>query len=142
MVNLQLTRWSPDTCDCVIEYEWDRDVDASVRIHTGKNIVKDCPDHAGLGNPANFYNTILNENQRKNGTQKEILENFIQLRDEDGDGNFTFKKGIEISYFWTGTDNDRVLHLTVTGFNLTPPQKATVQGILDSRFGVGKVIIE
>lgn len=142
MVNIQVTRWSPDTCDCVIDYEWDKDLDASVRVHTGKNIIKDCPDHSDLGNPQDFYNAILDENQRKNKTQQELLENFVMLRDTDADGNFTFKQGIDISYFWTGTNDDRVLHLSVVGLTLTTQQKTIVQNILDNKFGEGKVLIE
>ena len=142
MVNLQITRWSPDTCSCIIDYEWDRDLPAISRVHTGKNIVKDCPDHSGLVEPKDFYDTILDENQRKNYTRQEIIEALSDVRKTDDKGNFIFKEGIDISFSWTGTNKDRLLHLSVTGFALTTQQKATVQGITDSRFGNGKVLIE
>jgi hypothetical protein len=114
MVRLTTTRWSPDTCKCVIDFEWDKD----------------------------FYDTILDENQRKNYTRQEIIEALSDVRQTDDKGNFIFKEGIDISFSWTGTNKDRLLHLSVTGFALTTQQKATVQGITDSRFGNGKVLIE
>jgi hypothetical protein len=135
-------RWSPDTCDCVIEYEFDADLDESSRTHTGNKVVKDCPEHSGLGTPSSFFNAILDENQRKNITRQDLLENVGDLAESLPDGGLDFKNGISFSFSWTGSDADRVLHIQISGYTLTAPQRTTVQTILDGRFGAGKVVID
>ncbi len=60
----QITRWSPDTCSCVIEYEWDDAVDPSVRIHTVYNILSACHGHPGT--PDQTFKAAIAANQAKN----------------------------------------------------------------------------
>ena len=141
MARLTITRWSPDTCGCVIDFEWDRDLLATSRVHTGKNIVKDCPDHSGLKTPTAFYDAILDENQRKNKVRQDILENVSALA-ETKDGELTFKDGITLSWSWEGKDDERILHLTVTGFTLNQGQKNAITTIANSRFGIDKVVFD
>ena len=141
MARLTVTRWSPDTCDCVIDFEWDRDLPVASRVHTGKNIFKDCPDHSGLKTPTNFYNVILDENQRKNKVRQDVLENVSALA-ETKDEALDFKDGITFDYSWQGRDDARILHVVVTGFTLTGGQKNTITAIADSKFGVDKVVFD
>lgn len=61
---IQTTRWTPDTCDCVIEYQWDDAVDPSVRVHTVYNILSACSDHPGT--PDETFQQALADNQAKN----------------------------------------------------------------------------
>jgi len=61
----KITRWSPDTCQCVLEYTWDSDTPAETRTHTFHRVVRSCPAHVTLQG-ANKYNEVKNENQNKN----------------------------------------------------------------------------
>lgn len=141
-MRLVTNRWQPDTCDCIIEFEFDADEPEATRTHTGKTIVKDCPEHSGLGTPQSFFNAILDENQRKNIVRKDLIDNFTQLQGTDDKGNIILKNGISINFYFTGQDDSRVLHISVSGYTLTTQQKTTIQNIADSRFGIGKVVIE
>lgn len=67
------TTWSPDTCGCVIEYDWDTDTSEDERVHTVSKIVKECPLHKGL-DIKTHYVTVLEENTRKNLAVGEIRE--------------------------------------------------------------------
>lgn len=62
---MKVTRWSPDTCGCVVEYEWDDTVPAKNRVRKFKACVRKCPRHAHLDDEA-VYNAITEENSRKN----------------------------------------------------------------------------
>ena len=67
---LKVTRWSPDTCGCILEYEWDDTKNESERTHTLKNIIKKCPAHH---DEPIVFNTVLDENKRKNTAFHTIL---------------------------------------------------------------------
>lgn len=134
--------YRPDTCDCEIEFEFDADEPEATRIHTGKRIVKDCPEHSGLGTPQSFFTAIMNENSRKNEVQNDILTNISSVADLNADGRYEWKKGITFSWYWTGVDNSRVIHIVISGYTLTTQQKTLVQNIANSRYGVGKVVFD
>lgn len=42
---ININRWSPDTCSCVVEYSWDDSVPAEQRVHKLHRIVTACPEH-------------------------------------------------------------------------------------------------
>jgi len=69
----KITTWSPDTCDCVINYEWDDTTPEDTRTHTVSSVVKKCSFHEGLNLSAN-YDAILEENTRKNLAIKKVKE--------------------------------------------------------------------
>lgn len=62
---IKTTRWSPDTCDCVIDYEWDSELSNELVIHTPVRLDKTCPAHGGLEVEAAFA-SIKSENSSKN----------------------------------------------------------------------------
>lgn len=137
---IKTTRWRPkDTCDCVIEYEWDDTTSNDTRVHTFKNIIK-CNAHSILADQ-DAYTHASEQNRRKNITLSEALDRFIALQETDTDGNIVLKKGISFNYSWSGSGDSRVLTISFTGVNLTTPQKNTLQTALNTRFGVGKVIV-
>jgi hypothetical protein len=74
MAKIQTTRWSPDTCGCVIEYSWDSDVAPEARVHTFKKTVEVCPAHAAHKDLNTHYSTVLEENRRKNYTLADAAE--------------------------------------------------------------------
>jgi hypothetical protein len=66
---MRTTRWSPDTCDCVIEYNIDETGNT-----TFKNTVKTCPAHSKHHGKTDHFSVVLEENQRKNKTLAEAAE--------------------------------------------------------------------
>ena len=138
----KITRYSPDTCTCVIEYTWDDTTTESNRVHTVSNVIQKCPAHNTLSNSQVFNAVIEVENPRKNKTIEKILESGPNsLYDVAQDGTRTFKQGITVSWSWSGTAPNRILTLTITGITLTQNQKNTIQTTLDNFFGSGNVIL-
>lgn len=142
---IKTTQWSPDTCGCVFEYEWDDELNEDNRTHNFKQVVKECTSHAHLqGNSKrDMYDSSLEENRRKNGTIQELIERaaaeFAQT-DPQGGGTVTLKNNINVSWTWSGTAPNRVMTLTTTGVTLTNQRKTQIQNFINNRFGTGKVI--
>ncbi len=140
----KITNWSPDTCSCVLQYSWDDTEPEDTRTHTPTNIVQRCSAHASLSDTNTVFNTVMDENPRKNLSLDEILQNAPSTAWYDIDaesGSRVFKKGITINWTWSGTAPNRNLTLTFTGVTLTTQQRNTLQTRLNNRFGNGKVVI-
>ena len=75
---LNITTWSPDTCKCEIEYEWDDAVSQDLRIHSAHKINKACPFHQ-FADKVQHYNAVHEENTRKNDVFSEVLEKIPSL---------------------------------------------------------------
>lgn len=119
----QITRWSPDTCECVIDYEWDDSQDENTRTHSFKRTIRACPEHKALaGKP--HYDQVLSENTRKNITFDVIQKAHPQVTPDN--------------YLWF-FDKDRVLQVSLVGVDLPEAAKKGLQTALDARFGEGKV---
>lgn len=69
---LKTTQWSPDTCGCIFEYEWDTDVPESTRTHTLKRLVTACAAHAGTERQR--YDAVVTENTAKNRGVSRVAE--------------------------------------------------------------------
>lgn len=134
------TRWSPDTCSCVIEYEWDDLDPPETRTHTLFNYVNRCTAHTILPNDSDRYLSVKEENTRKNIAHQGILDNGPNGLFDIVDGNRVLKNNIAISWSWGGIAPDRVLTISYSGITLTQQQKNAIQTFLNNRFG-GKVII-
>ena len=139
---IKTTQWSPDTCGCQFEYDWDDELSEDVRIHTFKRVAKECVSHAHLqgNNKRDMYDSSLEENRRKNGTLKELIDRATEFVEIKADGNPGFKNNINIDWEWSGTSPNRVFTITVTGITLTAQRKTNIQNFLNNRFGTGKVI--
>jgi hypothetical protein len=143
-MTIRTTSWSPDTCNCTLEYTWDDAVPEDQRTHTPANIVRRCSAHTPLADTNSVFNTIMEENPRKNRSFDEILQNAPNTNWFDIDaesGQRVFKKNIILNWNWTGTAPNRVLTLTFSGITLTTAQRNTLQTRLNTRFGSGKVIL-
>jgi hypothetical protein len=128
---IHTNQWSPDTCGCTIEFQWD---DANDQVHIPTQIVKDCPEHIGLVTPESMHTTLLKENRGKNGIWNRLhnVTEFPDLAELDNEGRVVLKNGVTITWFFTGQDDTRVLNVDLTGTPLTAQQKTLVQNWVDA----------
>ena len=132
-----VTRWSPDTCGCVLDFEWDTDDDPASRTHTIKNIIKKCPVHQSLS-VGDTWDAVQDENKRKNRVLKAIFDNVSSAVEEVVEGGQTVKKlKGNREYKWS-FDPDRTLAIDLVNFTLA--EKTSIQGIATTQFA-GKVRI-
>ena len=139
---INTTRYSPDTCDCVIEYDWDSTTNETNRVHTLKRFVNKCSAHIMLATDTDSWNCVFEENPRKGQALRTILDNSptTALYDIVG-GNRQLKPALGFNFSWSGTAPNRVLTISFSGITLTTQQKNTLQTALNTRFGSGKVLI-
>lgn len=83
---INTTRWSPDTCDCVLEYSWDTEVSEDQRVHTPTNVVRKCEEHKTKTNQE-VHIQVKNENIGKNVTLQEIADRLPSHAKVDEKGN-------------------------------------------------------
>jgi hypothetical protein len=138
---IRTTRWGPDTCQCILEYTWNDSLPQDQITTTFSNIVSACPSHIGLPSAQAIYNAVNEENPRKNMSLQQMLDTGPNTLYDIVNGNRQFKNGISVNFVWTGTAPNRVLTLTVAGITLTGAQRTTIQNALNTRFGVGKVVL-
>ena len=128
---LQVTRWSPDTCGCILEYEWDDTLDENARTHSFKKAVKLCEHHKALGaNKA--YEQVMSENTRKNQVWGFIED--MKSKAGEKDSIPTVAIG---DYTWS-FDKDRKLKVGFLG-KLKAGEKSSLQSLCDNEFGVNKI---
>jgi hypothetical protein len=138
-MTMKIIRWSPDTCNCVIEYVYDDTEPESTREHNLSSIVSACSAHQGTG--TTVWDTVNEENPRKNRALQIIIDNApLAFVNVDPQGNKTLKEGLSLDFTVAGTAPNRVFTLIFKGQTLTQTQIDFVQGKLDERFGVGKAI--
>jgi hypothetical protein len=111
----QVTQWSPDTCGCILKYEWDDTVPAEQRSHTVVEVVKKCKAHEKETKITDCYTKVKAENQLKNITLKQILDDLpADLKktvvNSDGVSVDDYKKEPTWSF-----DEDRKLHVKIEG---------------------------
>lgn len=146
MANNSILVWRPDTCGCVIHLAYDDRLSPDQRTFTpvtwedAEEIVRArrdagepninpnaqpsahlCPAHAHLVAPS-VYQTILDENLRKNQAIGAALEAVPDLKVRDIKWSF---------------DDERKLKLDVTG--ISDAQRGEIKSALDSKLGSGKV---
>ena len=138
---LNTTRWSPDTCECSVEYDWDSETTEANRVHTLKRFVNVCAAHASLPNDTARWNTLFNENPRKSRSLESVLANAPNSMYDIVDGVRQLKPNLRFDFFWTGVAPNRVLNISFPGISLTTNQRNTIQNVLNNRFGVGQVIL-
>lgn len=66
-------RWKPDTCGCILEYEFDADLPDGQRVMSAKDVVRACDAHPKEDKDAH-YGKILVENRGKNLALKKLLD--------------------------------------------------------------------
>ncbi len=123
---LQVTRWYPDTCDCVIDFQWDDTQTDATRTHSVKAIIKRCAAHREIPDDTQHFSTVLEENQKKNKVmaQASLLKADLSIQD--------------IQWYF---DQARVLHVGI-GSQLSEANKSDLQAWCESTFSKGQVIVE
>lgn len=58
---IKTTKWKLGTCECIVEYTWDTDVDEKIRIHTLKEFIEKCDAHSNTDNEV-LFNSFINKN--------------------------------------------------------------------------------
>ena len=140
------TRRTLDTCNCRVVYEWDSDLPLEQIVHTVSKYEYKCPDHenvSGIISDQDLYdNVVCKENGKKNQSFDMLLQNGpSSIYDLTPEGTKVFKKGISVSWSFTGIAPNRKLTITISGINLTANQIAAIQTKLNEKFGINDVVI-
>jgi hypothetical protein len=137
LANCNYTTWTNDTCGCTITYEWDkstmdtpelrehRPLDPNVTLigHSGPvEHHKKCKDHNHLEDTKHHFETVLEENQRKNRAHFHMNEG-----------------SIPIEWYWEGKAPNRILHVK----GETHKSKHEAQAVIDNELtDHGKVVLD
>lgn len=140
-MTIKITRWTNDTCGCVIDYTWDDALPPESITTNLSNVIEKCPNHSSLPNNIDVWNSILDENPRKNISYQSLLDNGPSTIYDIVNGNRVLKVGLNYNFSFSGTVPNRILNISITGTTLTNAQKNTIQGALNTRFGTGKVVL-
>ncbi len=125
-MTIRVTRWTPDTCDCVLEYSWDDTQDENTRTHSHKAVVQRCPEHERLGfGDKGLYDQVMKENTCKSKTfgLAKAIEPTLELDN--------------MAWFF---DSGRNLHVVIPALNSL--KKVKLQKDSDTAFGAGRVKVE
>lgn len=137
---IKVIQWSPDTCECVLEYEYDTEDTKTNKTFTGRNVISACPRHSGAASPNATFGQVLADNNVKNNTLRAIMDNFpalTEVRDPDNPEDGVRLKSGAVSYVLR---LDRVYELTIP--DLTQAEKDQAQSIINSEVGdKDKVVI-
>lgn len=123
---IKVTRWIPDTCDCVIEYQWDDSISQDQRVHTVSNVVNSCKSHKSINQQGDLFQCVLDENQTKNNTIATIMDNLPELTDTVG-GSKVLKQGV-VSYFF---DEFRKINVVVK--EITQSQRDKIDVLINKQ---------
>lgn len=121
---IKTTRWSPDTCKCILEFQWDTDKSLSKRTHTFLPPTEICPLHSSV-HISEISDVVYEENLRKNWSLDIVHSRVSSLTLED--------------ILWNYTE-ERVLILELSGL-VSKNNRDFIQDAVDTQFGPGKVMI-
>jgi hypothetical protein len=136
--------WSPDTCNCVLQYSWDDTLDLNTQNFPVTEVFNKCSNHSSLATDDDIYSSIKDENTRKNRALQYILDNGpASLYDLADDGvTRVLKPSITFNFSVSGTPPNRVVTVSFSGVTITSNQKQIAQNFCDNHFGVGKIVIQ
>lgn len=132
-----ITTWKPDTCDCIVHFEWDDEDQKPNKTFTaveeftgsrGETIrAKKCQHHQSISDHHEHFAVVEGENKGKNRFLKELLDELPAgdkkaLKDEQGrdTGDFAFLVEPTFSF-------DAERKLVVDHPSLTPAIKARIK---------------
>ncbi|OGM58421.1 hypothetical protein A3A75_00595 [Candidatus Woesebacteria bacterium RIFCSPLOWO2_01_FULL_39_10] len=146
-MTVRITKWAPDTCECIVEYSWDDSVSEKQRVHTFVRIVRKGPEHAHLSDKA-AYEAMLDENLSRGRLLDAILTDpkfapHVGDVSEAATGQTT--KGSlpghrpVVSYDSVFSGTGRRLRVSVPLMNLA--EREVLQKLADSLLSAGKVVV-
>lgn len=144
---IKFNEWSPDTCECNIRFQWDDSLPQEQIVLSVNVVGRACEFHKHLlPNHLITYNTVLDENAKKNQTLDIALNRQTNkladaITGEDGSSFLVLKNGIRYLYSFSGVAPNRVLTAQFIGANLTRQDKQDIQNEVNNRFGNGVAII-
>jgi hypothetical protein len=123
----QITRWRPDTSDCIIDLEWDDTLPADERVFVAIKI-ENKPDHLSELSDSEAYQAILDENKSKNIAISEVKKNLAIDESEQLD--------------WS-IDSERKIHIKLPEtITLTKAQKTESLQSLDTKLVKSEIVLE
>lgn len=130
-----MMRYKLPSCKCVLL----QDVINGEVVYAG--IESACPFHLNADTQV-VYNNAHDNMLRHSHLQNKLMTDFAtQLYQTGEGGTLIVKNGVTINYDWSGTGENRVLNLSVTGYNLSNNQKTAIQTWCDSNLGIGKCVV-
>jgi len=119
-MKMNVTRWSPDTCGCIIEYEWDSDLPENERTHNAVHTIP-CELHRGKTHKE-LFDHVGEENRRKNVSVSKAMDHL----------------GLQFEDIKWGFDKNRNVELTIEKADQS--QKKSLQDKVDKELGKVKII--
>lgn len=133
---INITRWSPDTCNCVIEYSWDAETSEDDRVHRFHQVVEQCEEHAGIEKHQDVHSHVLAENQTKNRVEGSVFDHVSRLKHKtvDPQGNVQIVLHPSVQHVWkfVGKDSDRHLESTFLNANFTSDEVAKLKSVIST----------
>ena len=121
---LKITRWYPDTCDCVIDVTWESSLSPSRRVHTYLTTVASDSAHAHVAGTPLHLTVVAEENGRKRFAPDVIRSRRSGFSDAD--------------YVWS-FNAQRQLVVSLPG--ALALERQSIQQDMNTRFGAGKVVV-
>ena len=140
-MTLRTQRWSPDTCDCKLDMQYDDNIgmDGNSTILDSSTI---CAQHTGKTKLNILASAYLDHNVRKNKLMGHITDNFTAQLTKLGISGSPIPDDSKFTLSWSGTGDNRVLTITIASGILTTQQKSTLQTAVNTLFGTGKVVVQ
>lgn len=88
--------WRPDTCGCILEFEFDADTTEQDRIHTPTQTIRAC-EHHQIADVKECHDVVLEENVRKNVVLNSVLDQVAPELQKDVSWSFDEKREVVIS---------------------------------------------
>lgn len=129
---IKTTRWSPDTCGCVIDYQWDDAVPEDARVHTAVATPTACAAHRALGGVGPIFIQADKENRSKNQARAISIETLAKLRKTNPDGSIDLADAATYQWSWAGTGLARALTISFAGVALTNAEKTQLRTALQN----------
>lgn len=128
---MKVTQWRPDTCNCIISYEWDETLPIENRVHQFLDGTP-CNEHTGLTG-AELYHHVHAESATVQRAAAELKKTSKFGKDSlDKDGNVVgreFKPGFDLKCQFIGKGKDREINASLTGGTLITSEKTSVRNV-------------
>jgi len=135
----KITLWKPDTCDCILLYEWDDQIPNDLRVHTP---VEENIDHAGLGiktrrcddhqesDLGKLHGKVKAENTKKNIVLGLIVDQVLGASEERIERDGSKSKILKSDVLSWSFDKNRKLVIEIKDAKI---DKNEIKNIVDSK---------